>query len=120
MPVPGFGEDAAAAFLTCLTFLPEIGRLDRKPARGPRGPDLTAASPASGRTSFSSAAGISIGGGHQRRAQDPCSLCDALCMPALGAGRLNPDLQANDTALHGAPQPIDASLISVIRESGRP
>jgi transposase len=98
--VPGLGPIAAALILT---FLPEIGTLDRKQAGSLAG--LVPYSRESGQwkgTSF-------ISGGRK-------PLRDALYMPALVAMRFNPDLKAKYTALREAGKPAKVAIVAIMRK----
>lgn len=98
--IPGLGKVAAAAILT---FLPEIGRLDRKQAGSLAG--LVPHSRESGQWKGKSF----ISGGRK-------PLRDALYMPALVAMRFNPDLKAKYTALRAAGKPAKVAIVAIMRK----
>lgn len=98
--IPGLGPIAAALILT---FLPEIGTLDRKQARSLAG--LVPHSRESGQWKGKSF--ISSG-------RKP--LRDALYMPALVAMRFNPDLKAKYAALRGAGKPAKVAIVALMRK----
>ena len=98
--IPGLGTIAAAAILT---FLPEIGTLDRKQAGSLAG--LVPYSRGSGQWKGRSF----ISGGRK-------PLRDALYMPALVAMRFNPDLKAKYTALREAGKPAKVAIVTLMRK----
>ena len=98
--VPGLGPIAAALILT---FLPEIGTLDRKQAGSLAG--LVPHSRESGQWKGKSF----ISGGRK-------PLRDALYMPALVAMRFNPDLKAKYTALREAGKPAKVAIVTIMRK----
>jgi len=98
--VPGLGPIAAALILT---FLPEIGTLDRKRAGSLAG--LVPHSRESGQWKGRSF----IGGGRK-------PLRDALYMPALVAMRFNPDLKAKYAALRDAGKPAKVAIVTLMRK----
>ena len=86
-----------------LTFLPEIGTLDRKQAGSLAG--LVPHSRESGQWKGKSF----ISGGRK-------PLRDALYMPALVAMRFNPDLKAKYTALRAAGKPAKVAIVAIMRK----
>jgi len=98
--VPGLGPIAAALILT---FLPEIGTLDRKKVGSLAG--LVPHSRESGQWKGKSF----ISGGRK-------PLRDALYMPALVAMRFNPDLKAKYTALREAGKPAKVAIVAIMRK----
>jgi transposase len=98
--IPGLGQIAAAAILT---FLPEIGTLNRKQAGSLAG--LVPHSRESGQWKGKSF----ISGGRK-------PLRDALYMPALVAMRFNPDLKAKYTALRDAGKPAKVAIVAIMRK----
>jgi transposase len=98
--VPGLGPIAAALILT---FLPEIGTLDRKQAGSLAG--LVPHSRESGQWKGKSF----ISGGRK-------PLRDALYMPALVAMRFNPDLKAKYAALREAGKPAKVAIVTLMRK----
>jgi len=98
--IPGLGNIVAAAILT---FLPEIGTLDRKQAGSLAG--LVPHSRESGQWKGKSF----ISGGRK-------PLRDALYMPALVAMRFNPDLKAKYTALRAAGKPAKVAIVAIMRK----
>lgn len=98
--VPGLGPIAAALILT---FLPEIGTLDRKQAGSLAG--LVPHSRESGQWKGKSF----ISGGRK-------PLRDALYMPALVAMRFNPDLKANYATLREAGKPAKVAIVTLMRK----
>jgi transposase len=98
--IPGLGQVAAAAILT---FLPEIGTLDRKQAASLAGlaPHARDSGQWKGR-SF-------ISGGRK-------PLRDALYMPAVVAMRFNPDLKTKYTALRNAGKPAKVAIVAIMRK----
>lgn len=98
--VPGLGPIAAALILT---FLPEIGTLDRKRAGSLAG--LVPHSRESGQWKGKSF----IRGGRK-------PLRDALYMPALVAMRFDPDLKAKYAALRDAGKPAKVAIVTLMRK----
>lgn len=98
--IPGLGSIAAALVLT---FLPEIGTLDRKQAGSLAG--LVPHSRESGQWKGKSF----ISGGRK-------PLRNALYMPALVAMRFNPDLKAKYTALREAGKPAKVAIVAIMRK----
>jgi len=98
--VPGLGPIAAALILT---FLPEIGTLDRKQAGSLAG--LVPHSRESGQWKGRSF----IGGGRK-------PLRDALYMPSLVAMRFNPDFKAKYAALREAGKPAKVAIVTLMRK----
>jgi transposase len=98
--IPGLGPIAVALILT---FLPEIGALDRKQAGSLAG--LVPHSRESGQWKGRSF----IGGGRK-------PLRDALYMPALVAMRFNPDLKAKYTELREAGKPAKVAIVAIMRK----
>jgi transposase len=98
--IPGLGPIAAAMILT---FLPEIGTLDRKQAGSLAG--LVPHSRESGQWKGKSF----ISGGRK-------PLRDALYMPALVAMRFNPDLKAKYGALREAGKPAKVAIVALMRK----
>lgn len=98
--IPGLGSIAAAVILT---FLPEIGTLDRKQVSSLAG--LVPHSRESGQWKGKSF----ISGGRK-------PLRDALYMPALVAMRFNPDLKAKYAALREAGKPAKVALVTLMRK----
>lgn len=98
--IPGLGPVSAALILT---FLPEIGTLERKQAGSLAG--LAPHSRESGQWKGKSF----ISGGRK-------PLRDALYMPALVALRFNPDLKAKYTALLEAGKPAKVAIIAIMRK----
>ena len=98
--IPGLGPIAAALILT---FLPEIGTLDRKQAGSLAG--LVPHSRESGQWKGKSF----ISGGRK-------PLRDALYMPALVAMRFNPDLKAKYAALREAGKPAKVAIVTLMRK----
>jgi transposase len=96
--VPGLGPIVAALILT---FLPEIGTLDRKQAGSIAG--LVPHSRESGQWKGKSF----ISGGRK-------ALRDALYMPALVAMRFNPDLKAKYAQLRDAGKPAKVAIVAVM------
>jgi transposase len=98
--VPGLGQVATA---TILTFLPEIGSLDRKQVGSLAGlvPHSRESGQWKGKTFIS--------GGRK-------ALRDALYMPALVATRFNPDLKAKYTALREAGKPAKVAIVAIMRK----
>lgn len=98
--IPGLGPVAAALILT---FLPEIGTLDRKQAGSLAG--LVPYNRESGQWKGKSF----ISGGRK-------PLRDALYMPALVAMRFNPDLKSKYTALREAGKPAKVAIVTLMRK----
>ena len=98
--IPGLGPIASALILT---FLPEIGTLDRKKAGSLAG--LVPYSRESGQWKGKSF----ISGGRK-------PLRDALYMPALVAMRFNPDLKVKYTALREAGKPAKVAIVAIMRK----
>ena len=98
--IPGLGPIAAALILT---FLPEIGTLDRKQAGSLAG--LVPHSRESGQWKGKSF----ISGGRK-------PLRDALYMPALVAMRFNPDMKSKYTALREAGKPAKVAIVTLMRK----
>jgi len=98
--IPGIGLIAAALILT---FLPEIGTLDRKQAGSLAG--LAPYNRESGQWKGKSF----ISGGRK-------PLRDALYMPALVAMRFNPDLKAKYTTLREAGKPAKVAIVVLMRK----
>lgn len=98
--IPGLGQVATAAILT---FLPEIGTLDRRQVGSLAGlvPHTRESGQWKGR-SF-------ISGGRK-------PLRDALYMPALVAMRFNPDLKAKYEDLRAAGKPAKVAIVAVMRK----
>lgn len=98
--LPGIGSIAAAMILS---FLPEIGCLDRKAAGSLAG--LAPHSRESGQWKGKSF----ISGGRK-------PLRDALYMPALVAMRFNPDLKAKYDSLRKAGKPAKVAIVALMRK----
>ena len=98
--IPGLGPIAAALILT---FLPEIGTLERKQAGSLAG--LVPHSRESGQWKGKSF----ISGGRK-------PLRDALYMPALVAMRFNPDLKSKYTTLREAGKPAKVAIVTIMRK----
>lgn len=98
--IPGLGPIAAALILT---FLPEIGTLERKQAGSLAG--LVPYSRESGTWKGKSF----ISGGRK-------PLRDSLYMPALVAMRFNPDLKAKYTQLRTAGKPAKVAIVALMRK----
>jgi transposase len=98
--IPGIGPIAAALILT---FLPEIGTLERKQAGSLAG--LVPYSRESGTWKGKSF----ISGGRK-------PLRDALYMPALVAMRFNPDLKAKYAQLRKAGKPAKVAIVTLMRK----
>jgi len=98
--IPGLGQVATAAILT---FLPEIGTLDRRQVSSLAGlvPHARESGQWKGR-SF-------ISGGRK-------PLRDALYMPALVAMRFNPDLKTKYEALRAAGKPAKLAIVAIMRK----
>ena len=98
--IPGIGQIAAALILT---FLPEIGTLERKQAGSLAG--LVPHNRESGQWKGKSF----ISGGRK-------PLRDALYMPALVAMRFNPDLRAKYAELREAGKPAKVAIVTLMRK----
>ena len=98
--IPGLGPIATALILT---FLPEIGTLDRKQAGSLAG--LVPHSRESGQWKGKSF----ISGGRK-------PLRDALYMPALVAMRFNPDLKSKYNALRTAGKPAKLAIVALMHK----
>lgn len=98
--IPGLGQIATAAILT---FLPEIGKLDRRQVGSLAG--VVPYNRDSGQFKGKSF----ISGGRK-------PLRDALYMPALVAMRFNPDLKAKYVALRAAGKPAKVAIVAVMRK----
>jgi transposase len=98
--IPGPGQIATAAILT---FLPEIGTLDRRQVGSLAG--LVPYNRDSGQWKGKSF----ISGGRKPPR-------DALYMPALVAMRFNPDLKAKYSALRAAGKPAKVAIVAVMRK----
>jgi len=98
--IPGLGPVAVALILT---FLPEIGTLERKQAGSLAG--LAPHTRESGTWKGKSF----ISGGRK-------PLRDALYMPALVAARFNPDLKAKYTQLRTAGKPAKVAIVAIMRK----
>jgi len=98
--IPGIGLIAAAAILT---FLPEIGTLERKQAGS-----LAGLAPHS-RESGQWKGKAFISGGRK-------PLRDSLYMPALVAMRFNPDLKAKYQQLREAGKPAKVAIVAIMRK----
>jgi transposase len=98
--IPGLGEVASAAILT---FLPEIGTLDRRQVGSLAG--LVPYTRESGQWKGRSF----ISGGRK-------PLRDALYMPALVAMRFNPDLKAKYEGLREAGKPAKVAIVAIMRK----
>lgn len=98
--IPGLGRIAAAMIIT---FLPEIGTLQRKQAASLAG--LAPHSRESGQWKGKSF----ISGGRK-------PLRDALYMPALVAMRFNPDLKAKYAQLREAGKPAKVAIVAIMRK----
>ena len=98
--IPGLGPIAAALILT---FMPEIGTLDRKQAGSLAG--LVPHNRESGQWRGKAF----ISGGRK-------PLRDALYMPALVAMRFNPDLKTKYTALREAGKPAKVAIVTLMRK----
>ena len=98
--IPGLGQVATAAILT---FLPEIGTLDRRQVGSLAGvvPHTRQSGQWKGK-SF-------ISGGRK-------PLRDALYMPALVAMRFNPDLKIKYQALRKAGKPAKVAIVAIMRK----
>lgn len=98
--IPGLGQIATAAILT---FLPEIGTLDRRHVGSLAG--LVPYNRDSGQWKGKSF----ISGGRK-------PLRDALYMPALVAMRFNPDLKVKYAALRAAGKPAKVAIVAIMRK----
>lgn len=98
--IPGLGSVASAAILT---YLPEIGTLDRRQVGSLAG--VVPYNRDSGQWKGKSF----ISGGRK-------PLRDALYMPALVAMRYNPDLKAKYEALRAAGKPAKVAIIAIMRK----
>ena len=98
--VPGLAPVTAAMIIT---FLPEIGTLERKQAGS-----LAGLAPYN-RESGTWKGRAVIGGGRK-------TLRDALYMPALVAMRFNPDLKAKYTDLRAAGKPPKVAIVAIMRK----
>lgn len=98
--IPGVGSIAGAAILT---FLPEIGTLDRRQVGSLAG--VVPYNRDSGQWRGKSF----ISGGRK-------PLRDALYMPALVAMRYNPDLKAKYQALRAAGKPAKVAIVAIMRK----
>lgn len=98
--IPGLGPVAAALILT---FLPEIGTLDRKQAGS-----LAGVVPHGRETGQWKGTSFINGGRKPMR--------DALYMPALVVMRFNPDLKAKYAALREAGKPAKAAIVTLMRK----
>ena len=98
--IPGLGQVAAAEILT---FLPEIGTLDRRQVGSLAGvvPHTRQSGKWKGKAFIS--------GGRK-------PLRDALYMPALVAMRHNPDLKAKYQALRDAGKPAKVAIVAIMRK----
>lgn len=98
--IPGLASVSAALIIT---FLPEIGTLERKQAGSLAG--LAPYNRESGAWKGKSV----IGGGRK-------TLRDALYMPALAAMRFNPDLKAKYAQLRAAGKPAKVAIVALMRK----
>jgi transposase len=98
--IPGLGQIATAAILT---FLPEIGTLDRRQVGS-----------LAGLVPYNRDSGQWKGKSFIRGGRKP--LRDALYMPALVAMRFNPDLKAKYSALRAAGKPAKVAIVAVMRK----
>ena len=98
--IPGLGSVASAAILT---YLPEIGTLDRRQAGSLAG--VVPHNRESGQWKGKSF----ISGGRK-------PLRDALYMPALVAMRHNPDMKAKYHALRTAGKPAKVAIVAIMRK----
>ena len=98
--IPGLGHVASAAILT---FLPEIGTLDRRQVGSLAGvvPHTRQSGQWKGKAFIS--------GGRK-------PLRDALYMPALVAMRFNPDLKAKYQTLRNAGKPAKVAIVAIMRK----
>ncbi|MCR9074361.1 MAG: IS110 family transposase [Alphaproteobacteria bacterium] len=100
LSIPGLGSVASAAILT---YLPEIGTLDRRQVGSLAG--VVPYNRDSGQWKGKSF----ISGGRK-------PLRDALYMPALVAMRYNPDLRAKYEALRAAGKPAKVAIVAIMRK----
>jgi transposase len=98
--IPGIGKLTASAILT---FLPEVGRLERKNVAS-----LTGLAPMT-RSSGQWVGQAFIKGGRKQ-------LRDALYMPSLIATRFNPDMRAKYTQLRDAGKPAKVAIVAIMRK----
>jgi len=98
--IPGLAPVSAALIIT---FLPEIGALERKQAGS-----LAGLAPYN-RESGAWKGKAVIGGGRK-------TLRDALYMPALAAMRFNPDLKAKYAQLRAAGKPPKVAIVAIMRK----
>ena len=98
--IPGLGSVASAAILT---YLPEIGTLDRRQVGSLAG--MVPYNRDSGQWKGKSF----ISGGRK-------PLRDALYMPALVAMRYNPDMKAKYEALRAAGKPAKVAIVAIMRK----
>ena len=98
--IPGLAPVSAALIIT---FLPEIGALERKQAGS-----LAGLAPYN-RDSGAWKGKAVIGGGRK-------TLRDALYMPALAAMRFNPDLKAKYAQLRAAGKPPKVAIVAIMRK----
>lgn len=98
--IPGLGQIATAAILT---FLPEIGTLDRRQVGR-----------LAGVVPHSRQSGQWKGKSFISRGRKP--LRDALYMPALVAMRYNPDLKAKYQAMRNAGKPAKVAIVAIMRK----
>ncbi|MGG9998876.1 IS110 family transposase [Pseudovibrio ascidiaceicola] len=98
--IPGLGQISAAVILT---FLPEIGMLDRKQAGS-----------LAGLVPYNRESGTRKGKSFISGGRKP--LRDALYMPALVAMRFNPDLKAKYTQLRDAGKPAKVAIVAIMRK----
>ena len=98
--IPGIGQVASAAILT---FLPEIGTLDRRQVGSLAGvvPHTRQSGQWKGKAFIS--------GGRK-------PLRDALYMPALVAMRFNPDLKKKYQAMRAAGKPAKVAIVAIMRK----
>lgn len=98
--IPGLGQIATAAILT---FLPEIGTLDRRQVGS-----------LAGVVPHSRQSGQWKGKSFISRGRKP--LRDALYMPALVAMRYNPDLKAKYQAMRNPGKPAKVAIVAIMRK----
>ena len=98
--IPGLGSVASAAILT---YLPEIGTLDRRQVGS-----------LAGVVPYNSDSGQWKGKSFISGGRKP--LRDALYMPALVAMRYNPDLKAKYEALQAAGKPAKVAIVAIMRK----
>lgn len=98
--IPGLAPVSASLILT---FLPEIGTLERKQAGS-----LAGLAPYNRESGMWKGRAV-IGGGRK-------ILRDALYMPALAAMRFNPDLSAKYTQLRAAGKPAKVAIVAIMRK----